>query len=63
VGTATRLTPADARDLEAAFSIHMPWLRRRIALMVGDPEEASDHLTCKTIRLLVRAWQFMARPG
>ena len=39
---ATRLTPADARDLEAAFSVHMPWLRRRIAFIVGDPEEASD---------------------
>lgn len=39
---ATRLTPAEARDFEAAFSVHMPWLRRRIVLMVGDPEEASD---------------------
>ncbi len=38
----TRLTPTDTRDLETAFSVHMPWLRRRIALIVGDLEEASD---------------------
>ncbi len=38
----TRLTAVEAYDLEASFSVHMPWLRRRIALMVGDPEEASD---------------------
>jgi RNA polymerase sigma factor (sigma-70 family) len=30
------------RDLASAFTAHMPWLRRRIALMVGDPETASD---------------------
>ena len=39
---ATRLVPADAHELEEAFSVHMPWLRRRIALIVGDPDEASD---------------------
>lgn len=39
---AIQLTPADARELEAAFSVHMPWLRRRLALIVGDAEEASD---------------------
>ncbi len=38
----TRLTPADAREIETAFSAHMPWLRLRIALIVGDPDEASD---------------------
>jgi hypothetical protein len=30
VEVVTRLTPADTQDLEAAFSIHLPWLRRRI---------------------------------
>jgi RNA polymerase sigma factor (sigma-70 family) len=36
------LTAADARDFETAFCAHMPWLRRRITLIVGDPETASD---------------------
>ena len=40
--TATRLTATDTRDLEAAFGAHMPWLQRRIAFIVGDPEEARD---------------------
>lgn len=39
---ATRLSPAHARELQTAFRVHMPWLRRRIALIVGDPDEASD---------------------
>ncbi|HEY5487461.1 MAG TPA: RNA polymerase sigma factor [Candidatus Limnocylindrales bacterium] len=38
----TRLTAIEARDLEVAFSVHMPWLHRRIALIVGDPDEAQD---------------------
>jgi RNA polymerase sigma-70 factor (ECF subfamily) len=38
----TQLTAVDAHDLEAAFRVHMPWLRRRLTLLVGDPEEAAD---------------------
>jgi RNA polymerase sigma-70 factor (ECF subfamily) len=38
----TQLTAVETRDLEAAFSVHMPWLQRRITLIVGDPEEAQD---------------------
>lgn len=38
----TQLTGVETRDLEAAFSVHMPWLHRRLTLMVGDPEEAQD---------------------
>jgi len=33
--------PAES-DLEASFSRNMPWLQRRLALMLGDPEEARD---------------------
>jgi RNA polymerase sigma factor (sigma-70 family) len=42
VNPAARLRTGGAADLEAAFSAHMPWLHRRIALIVGDPEEAWD---------------------
>lgn len=38
----TPLTAVEASDLEAAFSVHMPWLQRRITFIVGDPEEAQD---------------------
>ena len=32
----------DDVEMEAAYRLHMPWLTRRIALMVGDAEEAQD---------------------
>lgn len=36
-------TPVDhAGSLEAAFRAHEPWLVRRLALVVGDAEEARD---------------------
>lgn len=56
----TRLTPADTQDLEAAFSIHMPWLRRRIALIVGDPEEASD-LAQEAFARAIEKWPLGSR--
>ena len=37
-----RQGPDDERDIEAAFAANMPWLHRRLALMVGDPAEAED---------------------
>ena len=58
--TPNRLTPAEARDLEAAFSVHMPWLRRRIALMVGDTEEASD-LAQEAFARAVERWPIGSR--
>ncbi|MFI5258446.1 MAG: RNA polymerase sigma factor [Candidatus Limnocylindrales bacterium] len=58
--TATRLTPAEAGDLAAAFGVHMPWLRRRIALMVGDPEEASD-LAQEAFARAVERWPIGSR--
>lgn len=39
---ATPAKPAEPSDFEFVFSAYMPWLRRRIALIVGDPETASD---------------------
>lgn len=29
-------------DIESAYRQHMPWLRRRLALLTGDPDEAED---------------------
>ncbi len=29
-------------DIELAYGQHMPWLRRRLALLTGDPDEAED---------------------
>jgi RNA polymerase sigma factor (sigma-70 family) len=60
VQTTTQLTPADARDLEAAFSAHMPWLKRRITLIVGDPEEASD-LAQEAFARAVERWPIGSR--
>jgi RNA polymerase sigma factor (sigma-70 family) len=32
----------EVMDLSVAFRDHLPWLHRRVSLIVGDPEEASD---------------------
>jgi RNA polymerase sigma-70 factor (ECF subfamily) len=34
--------PADAGSLDEAFRLHQPWLVQRLALIVGDAEEARD---------------------
>ena len=34
--------PAGAASLEQAFRLHQPWLVQRLALIVGDAEEARD---------------------
>ncbi len=56
----TGRTPADESDLEAAFSVHMPWLRRRIAEIVGDPEEASD-LADEAFARAIKRWPIGSR--
>jgi RNA polymerase sigma factor (sigma-70 family) len=60
VEVATTETPAMSSDLEAAFSAHMPWLRRRIALIVGDPDVASD-LAAETFARAVQRWPLGSR--
>jgi len=60
VQAATRETPAGPSDLEAAFSAHMPWLRRRIALIVGDPDVASD-LAAEAFARAVQRWPLGSR--
>jgi RNA polymerase sigma-70 factor (ECF subfamily) len=57
---ATGLTAVEARDLETAFSAHMPWLHRRITLIVGDPEEAQD-LAQEAFARAVEKWPIGAR--
>jgi RNA polymerase sigma factor (sigma-70 family) len=37
-----RMSDIDAAELQVAFVHNMPWLRRRVALIVGDPDAASD---------------------
>ena len=55
-----QLTAADTLEFEAAFSVHMPWLRRRLALMVGDPEEAED-LAQEAFARAVQKWPIGSR--
>ncbi len=55
-----QLTAVETRDLEAAFSVHMPWLQRRITLMVGDPEEAQD-LAQEAFARAVERWPIGSR--
>jgi RNA polymerase sigma-70 factor, ECF subfamily len=51
---------AEATDLGTAFRDHMPWLHRRIALIVGDPEEASDIVQEVFLRAISR-WPLGSR--
>jgi RNA polymerase sigma factor (sigma-70 family) len=51
----TTRAQADSTDLGVAFRRHMPWLHRRITLIVGDPEEASDIVQEVFLRAL-RRW-------
>ncbi len=39
---AVRALAADAGTLEEAFRLHQPWLVQRLAIVVGDAEEARD---------------------
>ena len=54
------LNAIDAADLEAAFSANMPWLHRRIALLIGDPEEAWD-LAQEVFARAVKQWPIGSR--
>jgi RNA polymerase sigma-70 factor (ECF subfamily) len=51
----TQLTAVETHDLEVAFSVHMPWLQRRITLIVGDPDEAQD-LAQEAFARAVQRW-------
>jgi RNA polymerase sigma factor (sigma-70 family) len=48
------VTPA---DFEAAYADHYPWLVRRLALIVGDAEEAND-LAQQTFMKAAQRWPF-----
>jgi RNA polymerase sigma-70 factor, ECF subfamily len=52
--------PDDSTDLEASFREHMPWLQRRLAAIVGDPEEARD-IAQETFARAARAWPLGSR--
>lgn len=49
-----QLTADQASDLEAAFAAPMPWLHRRLTLMVGDPFEAQDLAQEAFVRAVAR---------
>ena len=55
MGADTRAGRAAQADLELAFGAHMPWLRRRIALIVGDPDVASD-LAAEAFARAIERW-------
>jgi RNA polymerase sigma factor (sigma-70 family) len=41
-------------DVEDAYRQHLPWLRRRLALLTGDPDEAEDLAQQAFIRAIER---------
>ncbi len=47
-------------EFEAAFWMHMPWLHRRISLMIGDSDEASD-ITQETFARAAVKWPIGSR--
>lgn len=52
--------PAETTDLETAFLQHMPWLHRRVSLIVGDADEASDIVQEVFLRAIPR-WPLGSR--
>jgi RNA polymerase sigma-70 factor (ECF subfamily) len=41
-------------DIESAYRAHLPWLRRRLALLTGDPDEAEDLAQQAFVRAIER---------
>jgi RNA polymerase sigma-70 factor (ECF subfamily) len=41
-------------DIESAYVQHLPWLRRRLALLTGDPDEAEDLAQQAFVRAIER---------
>lgn len=41
-------------DIESAYRQHLPWLRRRLALLTGDPAEAEDLAQQAFVRAIER---------